>query len=73
MGMLSEDEKRELRSLADSSTLREEFRQLRKSSYANPNKPVDIDRFLSFLTAMSRLCPAPPRVKPFVPYTNVRI
>ncbi len=71
--MLSEEEKRELRSLANSSTLREEFRQLRKSSYADPNKPVDIDQLLSFLTAMSRLCPAPTRPRPFVPYTDVRI
>ncbi len=73
MGMLSEDEKRELRSLAKSSTLRNEFRQLRKSSYADTAKPVDVDRFLSFLTAMSRLCSTPPQPKPFVSYTNVRI
>ncbi len=73
MGMLSEEEKQELRSLANSSTLREEFRQLRKSSCADPNKRVDVDRFLSFLTAMSRLCPAPSQTKTFVVYTNVRI
>ena len=43
MGMLSEDEKRELRSLASSSTLRDEFRLLRKPSYAATEKPVDIN------------------------------
>ena len=73
MGMLSEDEKRELRSLAHSSTLREEFRLLRKSSYAATESPVDIDRLLSFLTTMSRLGPTPAKPKPFVPYTVVRI
>ncbi len=71
--MLSEEEKRELRSLANSSTLREEFRLLRKSSHVDPNKPVDIDQFLSFLTAMSRLCPTPARPKTFVAYSHVRI
>lgn len=73
MGMLSEDEKRELRSLASSSTLRNEFRQLRNSSRADTEKPVDIDQLLSFLTTMSRLCPPSPRFRTFVPYTDVRI
>ena len=71
--MLSEDEKRELKSLANSSTLRDEFRQLRAASYAGIEKPMDIDQLLSFLTTMARLCSVPPSQKAFVPYTVVRI
>jgi len=73
MGMLSEDEKRELRSLASSPTLRNEFRQLRKSSYAGTERPIDVDQLISFLTTMSRLCSTPPQPRSFVPYTIIRI
>ena len=71
--MLSEEEKQELISLANSSTLREEFRQLRKSSYVGTERPIDLDHLLSFLTAMSHLCSVSPSQKAFVPYTVVRI
>ncbi len=73
MGMLSEEEKQELRAMASSSAIRDEFRQLRKSSYPDPERPVDIDQLLSFLTAMSRLSSVPAQPRAFVPYTNVRI
>jgi len=73
MGVLSEEEKQELKSMASSSVIRDEFRQLRKSSYADPENPVDIDHLLSFLTAMSRLSSVPAQPRAFVPYTNVRI
>lgn len=59
--------------MPSSSAIREEFRQLRKSSYADPEKPVDIDQFLSFLTTMSRLSSVPPSYKAFVAYNTVRI
>lgn len=71
--MLSEDEKRELRALANSSTLRDEFRQLRAAAYAGIEQPVNIDHLLGFLTTMSRLWSVPPSQKAFVPYTVVRI
>ena len=73
MGMLSEVEKRELISLANSSTLRDEFRRLRRASYAGFEKPMDIDQLLSFLNAMARLRPVPASSKPFFHYTVVRI
>lgn len=53
--------------------IRDEFRQLRKSSYSDPEKPVDIDQLLSFLTTMSRLSSVPAQPRAFVPYANVRI
>ena len=68
--MLSEEEKQELREMAGSASIRDEFRLLRKISL---DHPVDIDRYIQFLTAMSRLRPelAPPRS--FVEFTNVRL
>lgn len=73
MGVLSEEEKQELKAMARSSVIRDEFRQLRKSSYSDPEKPVDIDQLLSFLTTMSRLSSVPTPPRAFVSYTNVRI
>ena len=71
--MLSEDEKQELRSLSQSSTVREEFRQLRMASQLEPESQVDVDKLLSFLTTMARLSTARALPKTFVPYTIVRI
>jgi hypothetical protein len=70
--MLSEPEKRELKALAKSQTLREDFELLR---HASPRKPDDqlIDAYLSFLACLRRMqarqLPAPS----FPIYTNVRL
>ena len=71
MDVLSEEEKQEMRELAGSAAIRDEFRLLRKLSLAH--QPVDIDRYIQFLSAMSRLNPkaAPPRA--FVEYTLVKL
>ena len=71
--MLSEEEKQELRSLSQSSTVREEFRQLRMASRLRPEGPVNVDNLVSFLTTMARLSTLKVRPNPFVPYTIVRI
>ena len=71
--MLSEVEKQELKSLSQSSTVREEFRQLRMASRPRPEKRVNVDELLSFLTAMARLSTVETVPKTFVPYTIVRI
>ena len=73
MGMLSEEEKQELKAMASSSAIREEFRQLRSASSPDNGEPINIDHLLSFLTAMTRLSSVPATPKPFVPYTNIRI
>ena len=73
MGMLSGEEKQELKAMANSSAIREEFRQLRKASNGDAERPVDIDQLLSFLTMMSQLCPGANSNKAFVAYSVVRI
>jgi hypothetical protein len=69
--VLSEEEKQELRELAHSVSIRDEFRLLRKLS--SEHQRVDLDCYIQFLTAMSRLRPelTPPRT--FVEYTNVKL
>ena len=70
MVMLSEEEKKELKSLAGSPAIRDEFRQLRRAAIQGP---PNVDRLLSFLTTMARLRPEPSRPRPFVHYTVVKI
>ena len=71
--MLSEDEKQELRFLSRSSSVREEFRQLRMASRLGPEGPVNVDNLLSFLNTMARLSTVKAIPKTFFPYTIVRI
>ena len=67
--MLTEEEKRELLEQAHSPAARDEFRALKDASRRSRSTPVDLDRFIGFLTAMSRFAPASPRE--FVEYRNV--
>jgi len=67
--MLSEEERRELRELAHSFSLRDEFRTLKRASHHPRSLPVDLDRYIEFLTAMSRFAPVSPRE--VRPYRNV--
>ena len=69
--MLSEEDKQEMREMAASATIREEFRRLRELSPAG--QPVDLDRYIQFLTAMSRLNPQPAPPRPFVEYRTVKL
>ena len=70
--MLTDEEKKELKELAGSAAIREEFRLLRRNSMALQQR-VDVDKFISFLTAMSSLNPSPPAPRAFVPYKQVKI
>ena len=70
--MPTEEEKQELRELAGSSRIRDQFRLLRKNSMALQQR-VDVDKFISFLTAMSRLNPRPVAPRPFVLYKQAKI
>ena len=70
--MLTEEEKQELKELAGSAAIRDEFRLLRRNSMALQQR-VDVDKFISFLTAMSRLNPKPPAPRVFVPYKQVKL
>ena len=68
--MLSEQEKREMKEMAGSAVIREEFEQLRKASQLDPDQPIDLDRLLAWLTMMNRLFPPPPPREP-IPYSRV--
>ena len=70
--MLTDEEKQELKELASSAAIREEFRLLRRNSMALQQR-VDVDKFISFLTAMSSLNPSTPAPRAFVPYKQVKI
>ena len=70
--MLTKEEKKELKELAGSAAIREEFRLLRRNSTAL-QQSVDVDKFISFLTAMSRLNPEPAAPRPFISYKQVKI
>jgi len=70
--LLTEEEKQELKELAGSAAIRDEFRLLRRNSMAL-QQHVDVDKFISFLTAMSRLNPTPPAPRAFVPYKQVKL
>ena len=71
MGRLSKKEKQEIRKLAASKTVRDEFRLLRKQSL-QPRR-TNIDHFIRFLTVMSRLNSRPAQRRAFVEYTQVKL
>ena len=60
MAMLSEEEKREMKEVARSPAIREEFEKVRALSQLPRSEPVDLDQLVKFLTFMSRLSPHPP-------------
>jgi hypothetical protein len=71
MGTLSEEEKRELREVAASTEIRNEFRVLREQSLQH--RSFDLDEFIRFLTVASRLSPGTRRLRRFIHYTNVKL
>lgn len=68
--MLSEEERKEIRAMAASRAIRDEFRQLKAASRLSPTKPVNLDEFIGFLTMMSRLSPTVYR-RPLISYARV--
>jgi len=69
--MLSEQEKLELREMAQSASLREEFRALRRYSQQLERR-ITVDELMRWLTAMSRVLPKPAELRRFVEYKNVK-
>lgn len=69
--MLSEEERKEMKAMAASASIREEFEQLRAASRCPPGQPMDVDQLLDFLTTISRLSTQPLPPRPFVPYSRV--
>jgi hypothetical protein len=70
--MLTENEKREMREMAESASLQEEFRRMQRNSRAIEGH-LSVDELIHWLTVMARTCPAPAKRRPFVPYTNVKL
>ena len=69
--MLTEEERTELREMAASETLREEFRALRRSSQQLERR-VSVDEFIRWLTAMARVLPKPSMPRRFIEYKNMK-
>ena len=70
--MLTEAEKQELREMAASMTLREEFQTLRRNCRTREIN-ISIDDLMHWLTAMAQICPPPARSRPFIHYRHVKI
>jgi hypothetical protein len=70
--MLSKEEKQELLEMAASTTLREEFRTLRRNSRTREGD-ISADDLMRWLTAMAEICPKPATPRPFVHYTHAKI
>jgi len=70
--VLSEEEKQELKEMAASESLREEFRTMRKNSQAI-ERCIGVDELAHWLTVMARVCPGAPKPRPIVHYTDVKI
>jgi hypothetical protein len=71
--MLTDQERRELKEMVASQTIREEFRRLKAASRSATPRAADLDQLLNFLTTMSRFSTQPPRPRQFISYSQVRI
>lgn len=70
--MISEEEKQELREMAASETLREEFRTMRRNS-ESIERTITVDELAHWLTVMARVCPGAAKPRRFVNYADMRI
>ena len=70
--MLSDEEKQELKEMAASETLREEFRMLRKNSRAIEGR-VSVDELAHWLTVMNRICPGDSKRRIFIHDADMRL
>jgi hypothetical protein len=69
--VLSDEEKRELREMAASVQLREEFRTLRRNSRTTEGR-ISVDELAHWLTGMARVCPGDQKPRRMIPYSNVK-
>jgi hypothetical protein len=70
--VLSEEEKRELREMAASEKLREEFRTLHRNSRMMEGC-VSVDELAHWLTVMNRICPGNSTRRKFIHDSNFRL
>ena len=69
--MLTDSQRREMREMAGSIAIRDEFRRLKTASTPPAHTPIDLDRLLDFLTAMTRLSAQPASPRRFIAYSRV--
>jgi Ca2+-binding EF-hand superfamily protein len=70
--VLSEEEKRELREMAASEKLREEFRTLRRNSRTMEGR-ISVDELAHWLTVMNRICPGDSKRRKFIHDAGMRL
>jgi hypothetical protein len=70
--VLTNEEKQELREMAASTTLREEFRTLRRNCRTREIN-ISVDDLMHWLTAMAQICPQPARSRTFIHYIHAKI
>jgi hypothetical protein len=70
--VLSEREKQELREMAASESLREEFRTLRRNTEAI-ERTLTVDELAHWLTVMARICRVAQNPRLPVHYTRVKL
>jgi len=70
--MLSEEEKQELREMAASESLRDDFRTMRRNS-ESIERAITVDELAHWLTVMARFCPGFPKPRGRMPYADMRI
>ena len=71
--MISEAARQELKAMAASSKLREEFQRLSASSAMPRGQRADLDHVLDFLTTMSRMFPRPSAPSSLIPSPRFRL
>jgi len=70
--VLSDEEKRELKEMAASKQLREEFRMLRRNSRTIEGR-VSVDELAHWLTIMARVCPGDSKRRKFIHEADMRL
>lgn len=70
--MLSDQEKQELREMAASKTLRDDFRAMRNNSQEIERR-ITVDDLTHWLTAINRLCPSDPKPRKMIKNANMRL
>ena len=71
--MLTEHEREELKALAASSKMREEFQRLSASSFIPRGERVNLDQLMQFLTGMSRMFSQPAGPSTPIPSPRFRL
>ena len=70
--MLSDEQKRELREMGESASLRSDFRMMRQNSQELAQR-ITIDELARWLTSINRICPIDPKKRRPIRETDMRL